>query len=507
MTKFCHALFGACLVGCLLLVASGRALAEKAGAPKEEVLWIKIEGPIGPRQSRAIRRLYERVDEKHMKTVILELDTPGGLIMDSFDIADTIYRHDQVTTIAYVTSMALSGGTIVALACNEIYMLPGSQIGDVAPIDPSQRGVILGEKVQTPVRSKLRTFAKARGYPVALTDAMVTKELEVFKVKFQGDPKVRYMSREEINNLPEAALKQIVDKQLVVAAGKLLTMDAGEAEQFGFARKIKDRAQLLQRLGITEDQIEQRAGSRLGLGLKILNTLAPVLLAAGLVLLFFEFATPGFAVPGILGVTLLVTVFITKSIVGTASTGEILLFVIGLGLVAVDVFVTAGFGLIGIPGILCVIIGLVLSFQDFGWPKNDAQWHTFGLNIIQVLGSLVMTVVVIGVVARYVVRVPLFNRLVLTRDLSAATINSGAPGVEDRRSGLAGKVGTAVTPLRPSGRILIDGDVFDAVTDGEFVANGSPVKVLAVEGMRIVVVTVPPEELESESASEQESDA
>jgi membrane-bound serine protease (ClpP class) len=460
--------------------------AAEEGAEKVSAWTIRVDGPIKGREVRKFRKLFESARAEGVGVVVVELNTPGGYFTDASDIADVIFHADGIRSVALVTGNALSGGAIIALACKEIYMLPGTRLGDVAPVGP-MRGVILGEKAQSAVRAVLRAYAKERGYPVALTEAMVTKETEVFEVRFQGDVKPAYMTRTEIENLPEALRQKIVERKLAVPAGQLLTMDAEEAERYGFARQVKDRGAFLDAAGLKAEEVAPFAGGGLGLTLRILNALTPVMLVAGLVLLFWEFATPGFAVPGISGMALLVTVFVIKIVVGTASGLEIALLVIGLSLVALEVFVIPGFGVAGVTGILMTLVGAVLAFQDFGWPQSPEQWTELAWNIILVLGSLVVAGVLMAVISRYLERVPFASRLVLKTDLGAAR-------VADAGEGLVGRTGVAVTPLHPGGRVEVGEKIVDVVTAGEWVERGTFVRVTAVEGARVVVEPVGSEE-------------
>lgn len=476
---------------CCLLALTGAARNQRGAGVK--ALSLAIDGPITSRQVKAVRRLIEEADRANIRTLIIDLDTPGGYFLDSTQIADMLLKREDLRSVAFVQGNALSGGTIIALACSEIYMLPNGRLGDVAPVGPMP-GVILGEKVQSPVRTVLRTCAKARGYPVALTEAMVTKESEVFEVQLQGDAKPAYMTRTDIENLPENLRVRILQRKLVVPAGQILTLDADEAVRYGFAVKVADRAEFLRRLGLTAAEVEPFTRAGVSGFLKVMDRLTPLMLAAGLILLFFEFATPGFAVPGVSGIILIVSVFVIKAMVGTATLAEVVLLAVGLGLIAIEVFLIPGFTVTGVAGILLTIIALVLSFQDFGWPSTGEQWRQFAWNIILVLGSLVMAGVGVLIVSRYAVRVPVFSKLVLTTDLGKATVaESVGPGGE----ALTGRFAVASTPLHPAGRVELGDQVLDVVTEGEFIERGTFVRIEKVEGPRIVVRAATPEEVET----------
>ena len=478
----------ACLA--LLLLAG---LAATAAAQRPDAYVIKIDGAISEARSKAIQRRLDYARRQGVEVVILELNTPGGTVADSMELADYIFKLEDVHTVAYINGKAYSGGTMVALACDEIYIDEAvGMMGDVAPVTPT--GEIIGEKVQTVIREKMSSYARARGYPEALVGAMVTKEMEVWRVQLQGEPEgtYTYYTGAQLNAMTDQEAAQIVHKQLVVAAGDLLTMHAERAVEYGFARAtVRDVAALYNQLNLQPDRVERlhlSASERL---LAWLDIFSPLFIAAGIVLLYVELTHPGFGLPGILGITCFAAFFLVKWTLHYAHMLEIVLFAAGVILLAAEVLLIPGFGVAGVTGIVLIFVSLVLAFQQFGWPKGGTGEVTiFEYSLLKVTGSFAAAGIAIVLLARYLPSLPLLRRIVHSHDLAAA--HAGELG-EVRMPGLAGmvgEVGVALTALRPAGRAEFGERQLDVVTEGDFVEKGGRVQVLQIRGSRVVVAPV-----------------
>ncbi|MHC4788607.1 MAG: NfeD family protein, partial [Planctomycetota bacterium] len=331
----------AALLALLLLALCRPAAAQQ----RPDAYIVKIEGIISQAYSKAVQRKIDKAWEEGVDTIILELDTPGGTVGDSMELADYIFQLEQTEVIAYVHPEAYSGGTMVALACKEIYIAESvGMMGDVAPVGPT--GDIAGEKFQTVIREKMASYARARGYPEALVKAMVTKELEVWRLQMADEPEgtLTYVTGAELTAMTDEQAAKIISRKLVVAAGQLLTMDANQAVQYGFARAtVGSEEELLDVLGLrpgSVDRLYLTGSERL---LTFLDAFSPFLIVAGCVLLFIEVSHPGFGLPGILGIGCFVIFFVIKVTLHYARMLEILLFVVGILLLLVEVFITPGF--------------------------------------------------------------------------------------------------------------------------------------------------------------------
>jgi len=477
--------FLACLLGAVCLLCARQAAAQEG----PDAFIIKIGGVITQAYSKAVQRKMAYALEQGVDTVIVELDTPGGTIQDSTELADFIFRQEELRVIAYVHSQAFSGGTMVALACDEIYIDASvGRIGDVAPVLPT--GEILGEKIQTVVRETMLGYARARGYPESLVKAMVTKEIEVYRVQMQDEPEghYTYVTSDDLRTWTEEKLDRIIRKDLIVPAGQLLTMHADKAVEYGFARKaVRSPQELMDVLGLDARRVERlylTGSERL---LTFLDAFSPFLIVGGFVLIFMELSHPGFGLPGILGVACFVAFFLIKYTLHYARMLEVLLFVAGLILLVLELFVIPGFGVAGITGIALLFISLVLAFQEFGIPRTSGETLAFHWNLLKVMGSFAATGVSLVVLARFLPSVPGLGAIVHRADLAAARVGDIGEMHTPGLSGMAGREGIALTPLHPAGRAEFGERILDVLTEGDFIEKGARVRIREVRGNTVVV--------------------
>jgi len=466
-------------------LASGAARAEE----QPQAYVVKIDGGISEAYTEAVERKIEFARQQGVHTVVLELNTPGGYLQDSMDLADYIFQLKDMDVIAYVHPQAFSGGTMVALASKEILIdATVGMMGDVAPVN--QAGEIAGEKIQTVTREKLVSFARARGYPAALVEAMVTKETEVFRIQLQSEPEgsYHYVTAAQLDSMTEEERARIVNRKLIVPAGQLLTMDAHDAVEYGFARKaVESPQELYALLGLDPHRVERlylTASERL---LTIVDMFSPLLIAAGLVLLFIEMTHPGVWLPGALGVACFVAFFIVKYSLHYARMLEVIIFLIGLALLLLEVLFLPGHGALAIVGVALMFISLVLAFQGFTIPQTRGQTLVFEYSVLKVTGSFAAAGVAILILAHYLPSLPLLSRIVLRADLAAAHVGDMGEVHMPGLSAMVGQVGIAITPLRPAGRAEFGDRTLDVVTEGDFVEKGARVQILEMRGSRIVV--------------------
>ncbi|MFO8007590.1 MAG: NfeD family protein [Candidatus Brocadiia bacterium] len=471
---------------CVCVLALAAALPARAqDAPEAYIL--RLEGMINDAYAEAVQRYIERAKERGVKTFILELDTPGGTVGASEKLGDYIFRQEDIEVIAYINDQAYSGGTMVALACQDIYIDGATgRMGDVAPVGPG--GQIQGEKIQAVIRTTMLSYARGRGYPEALVKAMVTKELEVLRVTMHDDPKPHYMTGIEFNALDEEEMARVVDSEVVVAGTELLTMHADQAVEYGFARqKVSSRQNLYDVLELDPGAVERLYLTPSERVLTILDMFSPLLIVGGFLLLYLELTNPGFGVPGILGIGCFVAFFMIKWTLHYAHLLEILLFLAGLLLLMVEVFLIPGFGVVGVAGLILLFVSLVLTFQQFTVPHTASEFRAFQMNLLKVIGALAASVIGMAVMLRFLPSLPVFGRIVHRGSLAAAFASEGlerrTPGLEE----MIGEVGVVLTALRPAGTARFGDRRLDVVTEGEFVETGERVQIQQIHGSRIVV--------------------
>lgn len=361
--------------------------------------------------------------------IIYHIDTNGGTADSALDIAKVIGDVDMPTTVAYIPEKAFSAGALIAMSCREMVMGRRAKIGDCQPILPTAEGITpAGEKIETVLRASFRDFADRNGYPQALAEAMVSVDLEVHKVTIAGEVSPRYVKAEKATALKQELGDKVLTDEVVVPKGKLLTMVANEAFEFGFARAVvTSREGLLAYYGAEQAQVTEVRSTWSEELVRFLDLIGPLLLAAGLLGLYLEFKTPGFGLPGIVGIACLVLYFGSKYLVGLADVMDILLFLVGVVLVGIEVFVIPGFGIVGVAGILFMLAGLFLSFQPgpFIIPRTPAETEVLVSGFRQLLFAFAAVLATAFVLGRYLPHIPVVSGLVLTTELGGTKVLAG----------------------------------------------------------------------------------
>ncbi|MBU0729671.1 MAG: serine protease [Proteobacteria bacterium] len=465
---------------------TGYFLVSAQDVSNQKVYVIPVSGDVEPGMNAFIKRAIEDHPHGQKAVYVFEMNTFGGRVDSALQIVDTLITVPRGRTIAYVTDKAISAGALIALACNDLVMKPHTTIGDCAPISFSNEGPkMMGEKFQSPLRAKFRTLARRNGYPPTLAESMVTDEMEVYLVVFKD--RTVYLDKQEFDDLTQEERDGIVSKKTIVSKGELLTMDDAEALEYGFSRMTASSIEeMLGQFGINDYdlvRIEQSWSETFG---RFVAAFAPILLMIGMAALYTELKAPGFGVPGLIGIICLGLVFFNQYLVGLADYTELLLIVLGLVLMAMELFVLPGFGIAGTLGFLFIGAGMVLSFQDFVLPDPNLPWQGDILlnNILQVMGSFVLAFIFGLMAIRYML--PRLGRVVdgPYLDETLAESKSSLDAFKNIRSG---DRGTVITTLRPAGKVRIGTEVYDAITEGGFIDKGSEIQVIKLSGNRIVV--------------------
>jgi membrane-bound serine protease (ClpP class) len=471
------------------MLATSGAVGVAWGKPAfHKVYVIPISGEIEPGMAAFLKRALRDVPDTPDTLIVAEMNTFGGRVDSALEMVESLIGIKQARTIAFVGDKAISAGALIALACNQLVMKHHTTIGDCAPITYSKEGPkMMGEKFQSPLRAKFRTLAKRNGYPPVLAESMVSADMEIYRVNIDGQTK--YLDAREYEDLPQQRKDRITEKKTIVAKGELLTMDDGEAHELGFSsmsvESIEEMLAQMNVTGYTLTRIDRTWSEDL---VTLMGKISPILMLIGLGALYVEIKSPGFGVPGIVGILCLALVFFNQYLVGLADHTELLILVTGIILLGFEMFVIPGFGIAGIAGIICITAGLLLGFQDFVIPDPKLPWQKELLvdNLLKVLSSVVGAFLVALFAIRYVL--PRISKTVHGPYLEATLADArfDLPAAETAIQ--AGQTGTAVTLLRPSGKAKIDGEVYDVVSQGDFVPKGSRIRVLKIKGTRIIVV-------------------
>ncbi|HID22091.1 MAG TPA: peptidase, partial [Planctomycetaceae bacterium] len=440
--------------------------------------------------------------------IIFEIDSPGGFLGSStnlaFEIADLEKR--RIRTVAYIPKLALSGAAIIALGCDEIYMHPDAQIGDAGPIEMREGGQFehAPEKVLSHLRQTLRALADRKGRPPALLEAMADKDLLVYQVTHAKTGRTWYLSEEEIH----ASAGEWIKGPLVPEsrADNLLTLDGRRAHQLGLSQPpISDKSELKQRLGIPE-RVRLIAVGRTWVDtlIFVLNSRPAMFLlfVVGAACVYLELhSMTGFF--GIMAALCFSLFFWSRFLGGTAGWLEVVLFVLGLILILLEIFVIPGFGVFGISGGLAVLAALILASQTFVIPHTAAQLEEMTWTLGTLSAAVVCVIAMAVVLSKYLPQMPILNRMILAppgavedsdpdapRLRPDLTVVSAWPEAQDKRT-LVGQRGVAISPLRPAGKAQFGDQFVDVISEGPFVEPGSRIEVIEVSGNRVLVREVP----------------
>jgi len=439
------------LVALIVLVGLVGAPQGGAAAPRPVVYVAPLHGMIDLGLAPFVDRVLREASAANAAAVVLDIDTFGGRVDAAVLIRDALLRA-RVPTVAFVNKRAISAGALIGLAAERIAMADGGTIGAATPVQagaPGAAAAPTSEKTVSYVRKEFRATAESRGRPPELAEAMVD---------------------------PDVVVAGLVEK------GKLLTLTTSEALERGLADLRADSLEaLLAALKLENAEVRHASVNWAEQLVRVFThpVLSSVLMTIGVLGLIVEIRTPGFGVPGIVGVSSLAIFFWGHWLVRLAGWEELLLVTAGLVLIAVEIFVIPGFGIAGVLGIAALAGGLTLSVIGSG-ATVPVIIHAAGRVALALLAAAAGSLALLKLLPR----LPYARALVLDTGL-ASQAGYASPPVSDQR--WLGKQGTARTPLRPAGIADIDGARVDVVSDGEYVDEGAPLEVVSVEGNRIVV--------------------
>ncbi len=475
---------------------------------------IPIRGDIEQAIQVFVRRETRAALNAGAAFIVYEIDTFGGRVDTALEISSFIGSVKNAETIAWVHSgpdsmgVSWSAGALIALSCSSIYMASGTSIGAAAPVELGADGAAepSGEKTVSAVRAQMAALAEKNEYPAAIALAMVDKDIELWELEIDGT--TRMATAAEADRLEREIGNSVKRLSVVSSEGKLLSLTAGEAVRYGLARDVaNDQESLLVKLGASSPALVRGIGFFDQLVAFLSSSAVQALfILVGIVALFLEINTPGFGIPGVIALVAFLFVFGINALLGAVGSLELILFLIGVGLLTVEIFVLPGFGVAGVSGFVAIGAALIFSMQDFVIPAAEWQWDLFGRNAITVVLAIFAAIIGIAVLAMFGPKLRMFNWLVLkTRLVGGAagdaviTSSEDAPNDDSRGLfsdagsgnaiplGLIGRSGIAVSTLRPSGKAEIDGKVYVVDSDGVFIEAGQSVIVDRVRGNQVFV--------------------
>ena len=419
--------------------------------PKQKVMVMEIKAEIDPRMERYVRLALEHAQDTKADIIVIEMDTYGGVLTDAKEIVDKLMNVEKPLWV-FINSDAASAGALISIACDSIYMAPGATIG-AATVVNGAGGEAAPDKYQSYMRSIMRSTAEENGRDPRIAEGMVDEAIMIDSVK---------------------------------QAGKVITFTTNEAIQYGFCEaKVESIEEILKRNRVEKYEIDY---FKLGATEKIIAFFLNPFISGLLILviiggIYFELQTPGVGFPLFAAITALVLYLVPYYLNGLATYWEIIALFVGLGLLAVEIFVLPGFGVAGIAGITLTVSALILimlnnDFFNFDFVPLGDILMAGGAAVGGLAGGLLL--LFFG--GARLAETRAFQRLALT-DTQASTQGYTVNPLPN----MVGKKGTAQTVLRPSGKVLIDQEVYDAFTRGDYIEKGEPIEVVSMEGVTLRV--------------------
>ena len=438
-----------------------------AGVTKVYV--IPIHGTIDMGLAPFVKRVLKGRTSKDV--VILDVDTFGGRVDAAVQIRDGLLGT-KAKTIAFVNRRAISAGSLISMACDLIVMTPGASMGAATPIQISGGKVkAVGEKVVSYMRKEMKSTAEAKGRRGDLAEAMVDRDVEIHDI----DPKLA----ESISGLKK---------------GKLLTMTTKEALTLGMAdMEVATQDELRRTLGIDKLPVVRPHVNWAEKVARFLTDpiVSGILMTLGMLGLLLELYTPGFGLAGIFGAICLALFFFGHMIANLAGWGHVLLFVSGLVLLGVEVFVIPGFGVVGLSGILLIVASLVLAVAGAGGLGFKVAWHLGYISraLAVVMASVVVTAVAGYLMTKYLPRSRFLGQMIL--QVHPVALGESGASTDGATEALEiGATGRAVSLLRPAGKVRFANRTRSVVAEGDYVSKGTEVEVVRFEAGRPVVRSI-----------------
>ncbi|HPE77669.1 MAG TPA: NfeD family protein [Draconibacterium sp.] len=438
---------------------------------KEEKLVYKlnIKEEITKATWRQTQQAFEAADSLGADAFLIHMNTYGGLVLDADSIRTKILQS-PIPVYVFIDNNAASAGALISIACDSIYMRPGGSMGAATVVN--QTGAALPDKYQSYMRSTMRATAEAHG-----KDTIVTANDTIYK--WRRDPRIA-----------EAMVDPRVFIEGIIDTGKVLTFTPTEAIENGYCEGTAENIQeVLRKVGIEDYKIVEYEPTWIEkvIGFLVHPMISGLLIMAIIGGIYFEMQSPGIGFP--LGVAILAAIayFAPLYLEGLAANWEIIIFIVGVILVVIEIFVIPGFGVAGISGIVLMFASLVLSLI------NNVDFNFEGVEMGHV--GVAVTTVVLGIFGGFVLSLYLGNKLFsansgMFRNLSLKSVqevNDGFVCVETGMFELKGKTGISKTVLRPGGKVLIDGEVFDAVAISGFIDKDTEIIVSKVEATQLYV--------------------
>ncbi len=445
-------LFTIILLSLYIIVNTGPFAISAAPVTKKTVYVFELKQEISNSALRLVKKAFAEAEVQKADIIIMKLNTYGGELSAADEI-HTLILNSKIPVYVLVEQNAASAGALISISCDSIYMKRGSTIGAASVVN--QAGEIMPDKYQSYMRGMMRATAQQRGRDPMIAEGMVT---------------------------PNGYLKDIAD------SGRIITMTTDEAIRYHYCQaQAEDVREVLKHAGVSEYTLVTYEPSWLDAFIgflmnPIVNSILLLMIIGGI---YFEFQHPGIGIPLFMGLGAAVLYFAPLYIDGLAANWEILIFVVGVILLVLEIFVIPGFGVAGITGIILVVAGLTLALLnnhnfDFSFTSSTVIFSA----LLRVVAIVTLGLIAAFAFGRSFLDSRAMKNVVLTDTMKSTTGFIDAPS---KLKGLIHQTGTAVTDLRPSGTVNVNNEQRDAVGEGGYIHKGEAIRVIEIRGNYLVV--------------------
>lgn len=431
------------------------------------VYQLDILQEIEPPAWRQTQKAFAFAKKSKADIILIHMNTYGGLV----DVADSIRTkiiNSSIPVFVFIDNNAASAGALISIACDKIFMRKGANIGAATVV--TSDGKAAPDKYQAYMRATMRSTAESHGKITIIENGDTI-------TKWFRDPRIA-----------EAMVDESIYIQGIIDTGKVITFTTNEAIKYGYCEgEAETIDEALKLAGINSYKIEKYKPT---ITEKIIDFLINPIIHGLLIMLiiggiYFELQSPGIGFPFAAALFGAVLYFAPLYLEGLAENWEILIFIAGIILLLIEIFAIPGFGVTGILGIICIIVGLALSMVD------NAVFSFEGQGVPAFFKSL--SIVVISATTSFFLSIYLSKKLFTTTrfgKLSLQTVqnvNEGYIGVEMQPSQMVGKQGKAATILRPGGKVEIDDDIYDAIAITGYIDKNENIEIVKYETGQLYV--------------------
>ncbi len=436
---------------------------------KKLVYKFNIHENIAPAIWRQTKQAFSEAEKLNADLFLIDMNTYGGTVVEADSIRTRIL-NSKIPVVVFIDNNAASAGALISIACDRIYMRSGASFGAATVVN--QTGEKMPDKYQSYMRATMRATAESHGKDTIINDKDTT-------FRWKRDP-----------HIAEAMVDERIYIPNVVDSGKILTFTPTEAMKNRYCEGICENVpEVLKLNGMENARIIEYIPTALEkfIGFMVNPVVSGILIMLILGGIYFEMQSPGIGFALGVAVVGALLYFSPLYLEGLAANWEILMFIIGLILIALEIFVIPGFGITGIAGITLTFSGLVLSLVK---NVNFSFDEVSGNDLLTAVGTVFFgTIGGIGLAIylsqkMFLAQTGRFSKLSLKEVMS---LESGYLGVDPELNQLKGKMGTAITTLRPSGKISIEGKIYDAMAVAGMIEKGTAVVVVRVESAQLYV--------------------